>query len=513
MDSTELLPHNLSERVFHRSAWIVLATALAVTAAATVFTAANVKEIEKNKFLADCHSVCQTIKDRLDDHARILRAGGALFAASAAVTREEWHAFNEAQKIEKSLPGIQGIGYSVLIPGEDLARHTREIRAEGFPEYEVKPAGDRALYSSIIFLEPFSGRNLRAFGFDMFQEPIRRAAMERARDTGSPALSGPVVLVQETGEHVQVGSLMYVPVYRNGLPPESIEQRRAAILGWVYSPYRMDDLMQGILSGSPLDKNQQLHMKIFDGTLPSPENLLYDWHSAAGSGYRFSRQFPMTFQGRQWTLAFTQTGSIGTENARIVWLVLAGGSTIALLLFFMLRALLNKAARELLRVASSRMKVATRAGSVGIWDFDTGTGSLHWDSEMFKLYGMPEAGSSPVYATWLAALHPEDLQRMDDEIRRALSGEKDFDTEFRVAWPDGQIRHLRGLAEVERDPLGHPLRMVGTNWDITPEKQAGEKLQDLHLRLEATTARANELAREATLANAAKSEFLANMSH
>lgn len=61
--------------------------------------------------------------------------------------------------------------------------HEREIRKEGFPQYAVQPAGERALYTSIIYLEPFSGRNLRAFGYDMFAEPKRRKAMEVARDS------------------------------------------------------------------------------------------------------------------------------------------------------------------------------------------------------------------------------------------------------------------------------------------------------------------------------------------
>jgi CHASE1-domain containing sensor protein len=56
---------------------------------------------------------------------------------------------------------------------------------------------------------------------------------ERARDTDAAALSGKVVLVQETDKEVQAGTLMYVPLYRKGMPIETIEQRRAAIYGWV----------------------------------------------------------------------------------------------------------------------------------------------------------------------------------------------------------------------------------------------------------------------------------------
>jgi CHASE1-domain containing sensor protein len=71
------------------------------------------------------------------------------------------------------------------------------MRAAGFPDYEVKPPGPRDFYTSITHIQPFAGRNLRAFGYDMFSEPVRRAAMEAARDSGAAAATGKVTLVQE----------------------------------------------------------------------------------------------------------------------------------------------------------------------------------------------------------------------------------------------------------------------------------------------------------------------------
>jgi CHASE1-domain containing sensor protein len=92
----------------------------------------------------------------------------------------------------------------------NLPQHIQKIRQEGFPGYKICPEGDREIYSSIIYLEPFSDRNLRAFGYDMFSEPVRRKSMEQARDTNIAALSGKITLVQETGKQVQAGNLMYV---------------------------------------------------------------------------------------------------------------------------------------------------------------------------------------------------------------------------------------------------------------------------------------------------------------
>jgi signal transduction histidine kinase/ActR/RegA family two-component response regulator len=136
-----------------------------------------------------------------------------------------------------------------------------------------------------------------------------------------------------------------------------------------------------------------------------------------------------------------------------------------------------------------------------------------WDGQMFKLYGISRDRFLAAYEAWLAGVHPEDRPRADEQIQLALAGVRDFDTEFRVVWPDGSIRSIRGIGLVERDGAGNALRMVGTNWDITAEKQAADELRDSNRQLEEATIRANEMAVEAASANHAKSRFLANMSH
>lgn len=122
--------------------------------------------------------------------------------------------------------------------------------------------------------------------------------------------------------------------------------------------------------------------------------------------------------------------------------------------------------------ATERLSLATRAGGVGIWDWDVPQNSLVWDEQMFRLYGIIAEQFSGAYEAWKAGLHPEDLTRGDAEIQMALRGEKAFDTEFRVIWPDRTVHTLRGLATVQRDASGQPIRMIGTNWDITQQKLA-----------------------------------------
>jgi len=136
-----------------------------------------------------------------------------------------------------------------------------------------------------------------------------------------------------------------------------------------------------------------------------------------------------------------------------------------------------KRAEEALMRVTDRLSLATRAGGVGIWDYDVIDNKLIWDDQMYRLYGITAKTFSGAYDAWQAGLHPEDRQRGDEEILSALRGEKEFDTEFRVLWPDGTIRNIRALAIVQRDASGKPAHMIGTNWDITAQKVAEEGLR------------------------------------
>ncbi len=130
-----------------------------------------------------------------------------------------------------------------------------------------------------------------------------------------------------------------------------------------------------------------------------------------------------------------------------------------------------------LRQTSARLSLAAKAGGVGIWDYYVVQNKLVWDDQMYRLYGITEDQFSGAYDAWQAGLHPDDRERGDEEIQSALRGEKDFDTEFRVIWPDGSIHSIRALALVYRDTSGKPLRLIGTNWDITDRKHAEMEIQ------------------------------------
>jgi len=165
----------------------------------------------------------------------------------------------------------------------------------------------------------------------------------------------------------------------------------------------------------------------------------------------------------------------------------------------------RKQAEEQLRSLSDRLVLALRSGAIGTWDWDM-VHEASWDDQMYELYGFQRAIRPAVYQDWIDALHPEDRAMAEAALQAALQGERDFDVEFRIFRPDGELRHMKATALIQRDAQGTPQRMVGINYDITERKQVEEQLRISRDRISLANA---ELARAARL----KDEFLAGMSH
>ena len=327
-------------------AWLTLIVSLLITVWAWHLAQVSAEQHAHDRFRFRIDEVKIAIADRLRDYEAVLRGAQGLFNASDEVTREEWRAYVQSLKLDQVYPGIQGIGFARRVSSPEKDAHIRKIRAEGFPGYAVWPRGARAEYLPVNYLEPFAGRNLRAFGYDISSEPVRRAAFEQARDTGEAAISGKITLVQETGENKQAGFVLFLPIYRQGASTDTVEARRAGLLGYVYFAFRMDDLMRGTLSANTRD----VDVEIFDGAGMTKESLMYDHDflvrfSRPDDKAVFSHTTSLDTHGHTWTLYFSSLpafeASIDKDKPR---LVLAGGTFISLLFFIIAWSLVSRRA-------------------------------------------------------------------------------------------------------------------------------------------------------------------------
>ncbi len=135
----------------------------------------------------------------------------------------------------------------------------------------------------------------------------------------------------------------------------------------------------------------------------------------------------------------------------------------------------RKRADEDIRRMNERFTLAAHAARLGVWDWDIQKNELLWDDRMYALYGLRKEDFAGAYEAWLQGLHPDDRALCDEVSRLARIGEAEYDTEFRVVWPDGSIHYLKAYGLVVRDTDGNALRMTGVNFDITERKQAEEE--------------------------------------
>lgn len=305
----------------------------------TVIISNYVKQKEEaqtqKEFVQICNEIKSKIITRVNIQKEFLISGSSFFEASETVTRDEWKNFNKYSGNNVKFMGVQGLGFSAIIKKEDLKKHISAIQREGFPGYKVFPSGIRNSYTSVIYLEPFRGRNILVFGYDMFLDPVLRQAMEISRDKNEPALSGKVFLSIETKKDTQPGTLMYVPVYKN-VPINTIAERREAIIGWVFSAYRMNDLMKSTLGTRFLNSQKNIHLQIYEDDTMVPKALLFDSHKNKTESDKQNkirtRILPVVFNNKKWTLVFSQSSKNTFFISAQIVLISMGGMTISVLL-------------------------------------------------------------------------------------------------------------------------------------------------------------------------------------
>ncbi|MDD5176183.1 MAG: CHASE domain-containing protein [Sterolibacterium sp.] len=255
---------------------IVLLAGLGATYTVWTLGKKDLRQIQQEKLEFRVNEISDNIQSRLKSYEQVLLGASGLYAASRSVEPEEFRIYVDKLKLGTNFPGIQGVGFSQLIRPAEKWHHIERERRQGFPNYVLRPTGEREIYTAIIHLEPFDWRNQRAFGFDMYSEPVRRVAMRQAWEEGSTVISGKVTLVQETNEDTQAGFLMYVPVYRNGARLDHAGDRLANLVGWTFSPFRMNDLMKGVLGKKYGETKATVDLEIYDGGEINPKNQLYD---------------------------------------------------------------------------------------------------------------------------------------------------------------------------------------------------------------------------------------------
>lgn len=292
----------------------------------------EIHRVGRERFHFKAAEAQDAVRQRLLAYEQVLRGAAAFVTANGELSRAQWRTYVDRLDLQRQFPGIQAMAYAPIVPGAKRAAYIHKVVQEGFPGFEIKPAGARGEYVPVTYIEPFDWRNRRAFGFDLGAEHVRRAALMLARDLGAPAATGIIILKQETSHGAQKGFLMCAPLYPGGAAPLTLPARRANIVGYVTGVFRVNDLMFGIFGQHA---SQTVRLEIFDGKKFEAAGLIYESAPSAPQGSHpaaFVEEKYFEFGGRSWALRVSSTAKFDeTIDAQSPRLILFGGILVSAL--------------------------------------------------------------------------------------------------------------------------------------------------------------------------------------
>jgi len=327
----------------------------------------EIETVLQGEFDTRVRETVNLFRERMLAYEQTLRATHGLFSTSDRVQRGDFQAFVSNLRIQNH-PGFQGMGFALIVPEADREKHVAAVRSQGFPAYTVQPGLTGGARTSALYFEPSGSTFLSTLGTDYFAEPSRRPAMEDARDSGNIAISNKVKLPEEDAAQIQAGYRMYLPVYKNGKPHATREERRAHISGWIYGAFSMEGLLDSILG-----ERATITLDVYDGGSGQGDDQLTDTYSDRVGGESAVKLFHASRQvevgGYTWTVTARSlpnfTTAIAISKLQLVARLGAAASVLAALLTWLLvrRRLRALDVAESLRIAKEHAEAASQAKS------------------------------------------------------------------------------------------------------------------------------------------------------
>lgn len=459
--------------------WIILAVSLLLTAFAAWQAHSNAKVRHEERFANSVQATTSRVEARIKTYIALLRGGVGLFAAADEVSVDDFRRYTDQMDLPSRYPGIQGVGFTQRIPVGQQDSLTAAMVASGFENFRVWPEVDAPERHAIIYLEPQDDRNQAAIGYDMYSEATRQLAMARARDTGEPSVSGRVTLVQEIEGRTQAGFLIYLPVYRGGTDPVDVRLRREQLHGFVYAPFRADDLFAGMFEA---EERVRVAFRIYDGQEVHPDNLLHDSRLTGiepARGASFDITETLTVAGHDWTLSFAATDHLTSDASQwTAWVILLVGGVLSVLLAA-LSGTQVQAEKAALR-SESRLRAVLEALPVGVSVAERDGKVTFSNSASRRIWGTsPESDlvRSGEVARWSVETGRL-MEREEWAVNRARAGAPIEGEEIRIEGPDGEPMILLNSAAPIRGRKGEIELVVASEVDITRQKQAEDALRE-----------------------------------
>ncbi|MCE9638567.1 MAG: CHASE domain-containing protein, partial [Betaproteobacteria bacterium] len=485
--------------------WAILVAG--VLASFVVFHAfkARVDADAKMNFDNDVRELSRTVESRIWSYYDVLYGLRGLFQGSREVDRAEFRKYYETLNLPSRYPGFQGLNFARYVRGGERAAFERRLRQEtsalsGYPDFQIRPPGQRDEYYVVEYIEPFAA-NRTGVGLDLLGDISRRPSLEQARDSGEITASGRYVFTRVELRD-QVGFSLRIPLYRNGMPLTTVDERRRALVGLLGAAFVVKPLVESALPQKTL---RHIRLQIFDaGRADAPPteaaepqyNLLYDSADSADSAEAAPRGFSLprasrladrislNIGGRLWDARVTElNGYTDKIDQWLPLIVLAGGIVTSLLFFALVRALAaigTKAVKlanqmtEELHDSNQRFRDLAQLSSDWFWEQDAEFRFTEMSSGLDQQTGMISTSTLGKTRWELPIVVTDEAQwRQHRELLAQHRPFRDFEYQMDV---DG-VRHWFSIS-------GNPLFRAdgefrgyrGTGKDVTEQKRVEKRL-------------------------------------
>lgn len=368
--------------------------------------------------------------------------------------------------------------YARKISKKDFHREAQAYLTD-FPGFRAIKLVDSK--NMVKWVVPLTGNN-QALNSNLAFNKNQRIALEKAKISRTPTLSKPIMSAQGSAD-----LLIYFPLYLNN-----------NFDGFILGVFNITDWLTHIV-----DYYKTTHtMDISYHAVEIDNKLVFAQAGWINSSHKdFTTEAPAQIMGHSFKVICRPTSNFFKENKSTMPYIVTGvGVVFSFLVAFMVylyqkaqsdawqtytatsalvREVQERKESDLkLQQTSSRLALATRAGKIGVWQWDLKSNMLTWDKRMFDLYDIP-TDVNPTYKTWCSYIHEDDIVNTEALLQKAIKGRAVFNTEFRIVTNEGNIRYVQAAATVERNAVGEPLRVIGVNWDITQQKLYEKQIQHL----------------------------------
>jgi PAS domain S-box-containing protein len=513
-----------TRRVFHSTVlpWLVLALGITASFFLFAFIRDSVENVARLRFEREARDAIGIIEDRLRSYGDVLSALRALFASEDQVDRLRFHLFVESLNLKHRYPGFISLNYAAYVAARDRKRFEEAMRRDtsyvpqGYPQFAIKPPGERSEYYVVVYLEPMADYEF-AFGLDLGASPLSAtpekiaAAIRLGRDNGKLISSAQPLRVKRAKEAIYLA--MRLAVYRKGMPIETVEQRRTAYLGSVGAGFDVESLMREALNAEML---QRMRIRLFDaGSADGERNsesegkrLLFDSgeptkgspaQSALGdSSSEFVHVLPVEVASRIWEFQYTAPKDAVMSRLDSLWpsWVLAGGLLSSLLLFGVLYSLSSSRNRALklaaqmtkdLRESEERFRAIAENASDLIALRDPEGRRVYVNPAFGRIFG----DKAMIGTDSFQDIHPEDRECVRQRFLDTVKSGEARRSEFRFLLPDGQVRHIESQLSTVSNAQGGVGLVVAVSRDVTERRQTEEALRARDLQLQEAQELAN----------------------